>query len=160
MNSFARFHRAQADRTSGYEAALNDIRGGHKTGHWIWYIFPQLEGLGRSATARIYALRDLEGARAYLRDPVLRARYEEIAHGAGAQLALGSQLEALLGSRLDALKFVSSLTLFRVAARSLLGENKSYEQLAALCDSLLEQARKQGYSPCRVTLGRTEPVKL
>ena len=73
-----RFHRAQSDESAGYGRALQEIRAGAKRTHWIWYIFPQIEGLARSSTARAYALRDLGEAFDYLRDPLLRARYEEI----------------------------------------------------------------------------------
>ena len=54
-----------------YPRALSEIRNGRKTGHWIWYIFPQLKGLGYSSMSDYYGIRDLEEARAYLADPVL-----------------------------------------------------------------------------------------
>ena len=87
--SLARFHDAQASLSVGYKAALAEIRRGRKTSHWIWYIFPQLAGLGRSSTARAYALDDLAETCAYLRDPLLRTRYEEIACAVSDQLARG-----------------------------------------------------------------------
>src|SRR5918999_3584671 len=99
-----RFHSAQASPTAGYNTALAEIRQGRKTRHWIWYIFPQLAGLGRSSTARAYAIRDLAEACDYLRDPLLRARYEEIAGAVSDQLARGVALEDLMGSRIDTLK--------------------------------------------------------
>ena len=70
--SLERFHEAQAGRGAGYDTALAEIRAGGKRSHWIWYIFPQIEGLGGSSTARAYALQDLGEACAYLRDPILR----------------------------------------------------------------------------------------
>ena len=72
--SLARFQEAQADPHAGYDTALTEIRRGRKTSHWIWYIFPQLAGLGRSAMAEKYAIRDLAEACAYRRDPLLCAR--------------------------------------------------------------------------------------
>src|SRR6266566_5091310 len=114
--SLERFHEAQARRLAGYDAALAEIRAGGKRGHWIWYIFPQIEGLGRSSTARSYALRDLDEACTYLRDPVLRSRYEEISAAVEEQLAGGVSVEHLMGGSTDALKLASSLTLFRAAA--------------------------------------------
>src|SRR6266576_219495 len=84
--SLERFHEAQASRWAGYDAALAEIRAGGKRSHWIWYIFPQIEGLGHSSTARAYAIRDLGEACAYLRDPTLRARYEEIAAAVSEEL--------------------------------------------------------------------------
>src|SRR6266513_6158530 len=103
-----RFHEAQAGRWAGYDPALTEIRAGGKRSHWIWYIFPQIEGLGRSSMARDYAIRDLDEACAYLRDPILRARYEEIVAAVSEQLVRGIRLEDLMGSRIDALKLVSS----------------------------------------------------
>ena len=76
--SLDRFHDAQADAYSGYQAALAEIRSGRKRSHWIWYVFPQLAGLGRSGAAQHFAIQGIEEACEYLRDPVLRAHYEEI----------------------------------------------------------------------------------
>ena len=110
--SLERFHEAQASAWAGYDTALAEIRAGGKRSHWIWYIFPQIEGLGRSSTARAYAIEDLAEACAYLRDPILRARYEEIVAAVSEQLVRGIKVEDLMGSQIDALKLVSSLTLF------------------------------------------------
>src|SRR4051812_44382679 len=105
--SLERFHQAQASHSAGYETALAEIRAGQKRSHWIWYIFPQIQGLGRSSTARAYAVRDLDEARDYLNDPVLGTRYEEIARAVQEQLKAGVPLERLMGSEIDALKLVS-----------------------------------------------------
>lgn len=105
-----RFRAAQA---SAYDGALAEIRAGRKVGHWIWFVFPQLVGLGRSELSRTYGLRSLDEARAYLADPVLGPRLVEVA---GALLAVeGRSAEAILGD-IDALKVRSSLTLFHRAA--------------------------------------------
>ena len=152
--SLQRFHEAQASRAAGHDTALAEIRRGRKTSHWIWYIFPQLDGLGRSSTARAYALRDLTEARAYLRDRLLRARYEEIAGAVSDQLARGLSLQDLMGSSTDALKLASSLTLFRTAARSLTSKDPTFEPLAQRCNSLLEQIATQGYPPCAQTFAQ------
>ena len=119
MATLQRFTSAQDAPHSGFDAALAEIRAGGKRSHWIWYIFPQLAGLGRSSIARTYAIRDLAEACDYLRDPLLRARYEEIAGVVSNQLARGRALEDLMGGSTDALKLVSSLTLFRAAAQNL-----------------------------------------
>ena len=150
--SLERFHEAQAGPSAGYNTALSEILRGRKTGHWIWYIFPQLDGLGRSSTARAYALRDLAEACAYLRDPLLRAHYEEIAGAVSEQLARNRTLDDLMGSSTDALKLASSLTLFRAAAQSLAREDPTFDFLAQCCNSILEQATAQGYPPCAQTL--------
>jgi uncharacterized protein (DUF1810 family) len=68
--SLDRVHLAQASPSAGYNAALAEIRQEHKTSHWIWSIFPHIEGLGRSSTARAYALRDLADALRYLNSRV------------------------------------------------------------------------------------------
>jgi len=149
-----RFHEAQASNFAGYNTALAEIRRGRKTSHWIWYIFPQLDGLGRSSTARAYALHDLAEACAYLRDPLLRARYEEIAGAVSEQLDRDRALKELMGSSIDALKFASSLTLFRAAAQRLAREDPTFDSLAQCCDSLLRQTSAQGYPPCAHTLAQ------
>lgn len=152
--SLERFHKAQASPSAGYDTALAEIRRGRKTSHWIWYIFPQIEGLGRSSTARAYAIRDLAEACEYLRDPLLRARYEEIAGAVSEQLTRGVSLEELMGGRTDALKLFSSLTLFRAAAQALAVEDLTFDSVAQRFDSILDQTRAQGYPPCAWTLSR------
>ncbi len=148
-----RFREAQASRSAGYDTALAEIRRGRKTSHWIWYIFPQLAGLGRSAMAEKYAVRDLAEACDYLRDPLLRARYEEITAAVSDQLAHGLALEDLMGSRIDALKLVSSLTLFRAAAQRLAVADSAFASLVERCDSMLRQTAAEDYLECSRTLG-------
>ena len=150
--SLSRFHSAQVRPSAGYDTALAEIRAGHKTSHWIWYIFPQLTGLGRSSTARAYAIRDLAEACEYLRDPLLRARYEEIAAAVSDQLARGVSLEHLMGGRTDALKLVSSLTLFRAAAQRLAEKDPIFDSLAQRCAAILGDTTAQGFPPCAHTL--------
>jgi uncharacterized protein (DUF1810 family) len=152
--SLERFHEAQAKRSDGYDTALAEVRAGCKRSHWIWYIFPQIEGLGRSSTARAYAIQDLGEACAYLRDPVLRARYEEIVDAVSQQFGRGIRDEDLMGGRTDALKLVSSLTLFRAAAEQLARGDPVYASLAERLSALLEQTSGQGYPACDFTLGR------
>src|SRR6267378_4426678 len=122
--SLERFHEAQARGRAGYDTALTEIRAGGKRSHWIWYMFPQIEGLGGSSTARAYAIQDLGEACDYLRDPILRARYEEMVAAVSEQLVRGIRLEDLMGSQIDALKLVSSLTLFHAAAEQLAREDR------------------------------------
>ena len=152
--SLERFHKAQASPLAGYDTALAEIRAGGKRSHWIWYIFPQIEGLGLSSTARDYAMRDLGEACAYLRDPILRARYEEIVDAVSQQLGRGIRVEHLMASRTDALKLVSSLTLFRAAAEQLARADPDYASLAEHLAALLGQTSEQGYSACDFTLAR------
>jgi uncharacterized protein (DUF1810 family) len=152
--SLDRFHQAHASNSSGYDTALAEIRRGRKTSHWIWYIFPQIEGLGHSSAARAYAIRDLVETCAYLRAPLLRTRYEEIAGALSDQLARGRALEDLMGGSTDALKLVSSLTLFCAAAQRLAVDDPTFNSLAQRCDSILERTSAQGYPPCPQTLAR------
>src|SRR5256885_1159816 len=151
--SLERFHGAQASAWADYDTALAEIRAGGKRSHWIWYIFPQIEGLGQS-TARAYALRDLGEACAYLGDPILRARYEEIVAAVSEQLTRGIRLEDLMGGRTDALKLVSSLTLFHAAAEQLGREDPVYASLAERLAALLGQTGEQGYPACDFTLAQ------
>jgi uncharacterized protein (DUF1810 family) len=152
--SLERFHEAQANRWAGYDTALAEIRAGGKRSHWIWYIFPQIEGLGQSSTARAYALRDLGEACAYLRDPILRERYEEIVAAVSEQLVRGIRVQDLMGSRIDAVKLISSLTLFRAAAEQLAPEDPVYASLAERLAALLRETSEQGYPACDLTLAR------
>jgi uncharacterized protein (DUF1810 family) len=154
--SLERFHEAQAARLAGYDTALAEIRAGGKRSHWIWYIFPQIEGLGRSSTARAYAIRDLEEACTYLRDPILRARYEEILAAVREQLNRGIRVEDLMGGQIDALKLFSSLTLFRAAAEQLARKDPTYASLAERLAVLLRQTSEQGYPACDFTLARID----
>src|SRR5213079_2851990 len=140
-----RFHEAQARRWTGYDTALAEIRAGGKRSHWIWYIFPQIEGLGHSSTAQAYAIRNLGEACEYLRDPILRARYEEIVAAVSEQLVRGIRVEDLIGGRTDALKLVSSLTLFRAAAEQLAREDPVYASLTEHLAALLELTGEQDY---------------
>lgn len=95
-----------------YAAALTELKAGHKRGHWIWFVFPQLRGLGRSATAGSYAISGLQEARAYLSHPLLGPRLHECI---GALLVHARQPPELILGELDALKFRSCLTLFAQA---------------------------------------------
>jgi uncharacterized protein (DUF1810 family) len=107
-----RFVTAQ-DRGGTYQRALSELRGGLKVSHWIWFVFPQVAGLGFSQMAREYAISSLGEARAYLAHPVLGPR---LAESAGALLAVcGKSAEEILGP-VDAMKVRSSMTLFQAAA--------------------------------------------
>ncbi len=96
-----------------YDTALREIRAGRKRSHWMWYIFPQIQGLGFSSTAQYYAIRDLEEAKDYLAHPVLGARLKEIT---AALLSLdGLSAHEIFGYP-DDLKLRSCMTLFSLAA--------------------------------------------
>jgi uncharacterized protein (DUF1810 family) len=108
-----------------YEAALDELRTGRKSSHWMWFIFPQITGLGHSGMAQKFAITSLDEAKAYLQHPVLGPRLREC-----TQLVLnlnGRSAEQIFGYP-DHLKFRSCLTLFMTAAT----ENKVFK------DALLE----------------------
>lgn len=96
-----------------YEHARAELLAGRKTTHWMWFIFPQIEGLGRSPTARRYAIRSLDEARAYLAHPILGPRLVECTQIVNR--IDGKSAREIFGSP-DDLKFRSSLTLFARAA--------------------------------------------
>lgn len=101
-----RFVSAQAH---DYAAALAELRAGRKTTHWIWYVLPQLRGLGRSSRATFYGIADAHEARAYLAHPVLGPRLLECVAAMNAHTGLAA--DEILGG-IDAQKFRSCLTLF------------------------------------------------
>jgi uncharacterized protein (DUF1810 family) len=108
-HDLARFVDAQR---GAYPGVLRELQAGRKTGHWIWYVFPQVAGLGLSSMSQYYAIRSLEEARAYLAHPLLGARLRECA---AALLAVQRRsAEAILGE-VDARKVRSSMTLFHRA---------------------------------------------
>lgn len=109
--SLQRFVDAQSD--GAYDQARTELANGRKTSHWMWFVFPQVFGLGQSATSRWFAIRDLDEARAYLGHDVLGPRLRECVdilldtHGRSAERIFGS---------VDAMKLRSSMTLFARAA--------------------------------------------
>lgn len=96
-----------------FATALGELQAGRKRSHWMWFIFPQLRGLGRSSTAQFYGIASLDEARAYLAHPLLGPRLEHC-----TKAVLGSDapsLYAIFGTP-DDMKFRSSMTLFALAA--------------------------------------------
>jgi uncharacterized protein (DUF1810 family) len=142
MAGLTRFHEAQENV---WPVALAELRAGRKATHWIWFIFPQLTALGRSATALHYGIADLAEARAYLADPVLGARLDACADA--VLLHAGERPEAIMGT-VDALKLRSSATLFALAAGR--GTATGTRMLAIL-------ERFYGGEPCPLTLAQLEP---
>jgi len=109
VHDLSRFLSAQE---GSYGAALAEIRAGRKRSHWMWFIFPQIAGLGRSDTARYYAIRSLDEARAFLAHPVLGERLCTCV--AALEVLPNPDAEAVFGA-VDAVKLRSSLTLFAEA---------------------------------------------
>jgi uncharacterized protein (DUF1810 family) len=103
----------QAQDGGVYARALAEIQAGSKRSHWMWFVFPQLAGLGSSATAQSFAIRDLAEARDYLAHPLLGARLRECC---AALLALSGRPASAVFGYPDDLKLRSSMTLFALAA--------------------------------------------
>mgnify|MGYP000939163107 FL=1 len=109
----ARFVSAQEQ---DYQKALSELKNGRKETHWIWYIFPQIDGLGVSSIAQNYSIKSLEEAKAYLSHPVLGPRLVECAEALRG--VDGKTAREIMGSP-DDLKLKSSMTLFELADESL-----------------------------------------
>jgi len=106
MDTVERFVKAQEE---SYRQALTEIKNGRKRSHWMWYVFPQLKGLGRSETARYYGIANRQEAKAYLAHPLLGSRLLEIS---GELLKLESRDANAVFGKPDDVKLKSSMTLF------------------------------------------------
>ncbi len=107
---------------STYKTALSEIRNGRKLSHWMWFIFPQVSGLGLSETSKFYAIKNIDEAIAYLNHPVLGKRLLEVSE---ALLSIeGRTANQIFGSP-DDMKLKSSMTLFAVAS----GEASVFQQV-------------------------------
>lgn len=96
-----------------YENAVRELRSGQKRSHWMWFVFPQIDGLGSSVTAKRYAIKSLEEARQYLEHPILGARLLECTQAVNR--LQGRTVSQVFGAP-DDMKFCSSMTLFEVMA--------------------------------------------
>lgn len=105
--SLHRFLSAQEKQTDGYDEALRQVKSGRKTSHWIWYIFPQMRGLGYSETSKFYGIRGRDEAMAYIKHPVLRSRLVEITE---AVLQSPNTVRQIFGN--DDIKVHSCMELF------------------------------------------------
>ena len=142
QGSLVRFRAAQ-DRgnPSLYELAIAELQEGRKSSHWIWFVLPQLRGLGQSPTARHFGIADLCEARAYLADDFLSKRLEKVIAIISVQLEQPNQtLNHLMGNDLDANKTISSLTLFEAAG--LASATPLLDQLCQRCQSTIALLNK------------------
>ena len=110
MESLDRYKNAQV---ASYETALKEIRNGKKESHWMWYIFPQIIGLGETSTSIYYSIKSIEEAEEYLNDEVLGTNLREITN---ALLELESNDPVEVFGPIDALKLKSSMTLFDIVS--------------------------------------------
>jgi uncharacterized protein (DUF1810 family) len=156
VSELARFIKAQESTHSGFEVALAEMKAGHKDRHWIWYIFPQISGLGSSPQSRAYAIQSVAEASDYLRDKTLGPRLLAITEVVAQQVKNNVPIETLMGWDVDAQKLVSSLTLFVATAKKLFISEKlpEYQRLAQLSDEILDIAEAQGFPRCRHTMAQ------
>lgn len=113
MNDHYNLDRFIGAQAKAYASVLEELRAGKKYGHWMWYIFPQIKGLGHSAMAEQYAIASLEEANEYLKHPLLGSRLRECA---GVVMSLEGRPAEQIFHYPDNLKFRSSMTLFTEAA--------------------------------------------
>jgi uncharacterized protein (DUF1810 family) len=141
LGRFLAAHRDDFDR------ALSEIETGRKRSHWMWYIFPQVAGLGASSMSRRYAIVSLDEARAFLLDPTLGPNYERIVRAVWHQVVeLGMTIHSIFGSP-DDVKLVSSLTLFAGAARG----SDIMREARPQMDDILRAAEREGLPRCATT---------
>ena len=134
----SRFLTAQ-DSYSQYKTALEEIRNGRKRSHWMWFVFPQLKGLGHSYNADYYGIAGADEARAYWLHPVLRERLLEITE---ALLLLDGLSARQIFGEVDAMKLRSSMTLFwKVTEEELFRKVLDKYYVGKMCDSTLEMLR-------------------
>jgi uncharacterized protein (DUF1810 family) len=119
------------------DTALTELRAGRKRSHWMWFVFPQLRGLGRSSTAQFYGIASLDEARAYLAHPLLGSRLDACTRAVLESSA--SSLNVIFGSP-DDMKFRSSMTLFALASPD---EDSVFRQaLDRWCEGRLDAATR------------------
>lgn len=155
MLALERFKTAQGSPDSGFESALAEMQAGSKQGHWIWYVFPQLSGLGVSRFSKTYGIRDVAEAMEYLRDPLLCSRLVTITTAVADRLGQGVSPIRLMSSRVDVMKLVSSLTLFEHVARKLYKADgdETHRALAHIAAEVLAVAESGDYPRCPYTVG-------
>jgi uncharacterized protein (DUF1810 family) len=153
-----RFKDAQDQPMAGFESALAEIRAGGKRSHWIWYVFPQLAGMGHSAMSQTYGLDGIEEAEDYLRDPLLRSRLLTISTAVAEQVDQTPRptLGRVMGASIDVAKLVSSMTLFGAIAKHLHAAEAQdeYASIANVAERILVAAAAEGYPSCLFTLQR------
>jgi uncharacterized protein (DUF1810 family) len=142
-----RFVHAQ-DAGGTFAQALAELNAGAKRSHWIWFVFPQLAGLGSSPMAEMYGLQGVDEAAAYLRHPVLRDRLLSAMNAVRGQSV---PLRRLMGSEIDALKLASSMTLFSEIAK-----RANDDDIATAADEIMKRAQAEGFSACAFTTSQLQ----
>lgn len=145
-DSLQRFH--QRANQGWHQIALRELRNGRKTSHWMWWVFPQLNGLGTSRLATEYALEDDDEALSFLADPTLLANLVEVTEAVVLALGHGHSPETLMGGQTDVRKLVSSLTLFALVCDP---EQPPQQHLRTLCQQALTALDAHGFPQCSYT---------
>ena len=127
---------------SHFSTALDEIRSGKKSSDWVWYVFPQIEGLGRSAMNQRFAVSNVDDGRRFLDDPTTGSNFQTVLEVALEHLESGASLVQLMNG--DERKFVSSITLMRWLSIS--------PEVVELTQRALAASSAQGYMPCQATL--------
>lgn len=140
-----RFVKAQNDSKYNYSEVKKLLEEGKKEGDWIWYIFPQLKGLGSSEMSRKYGIRSIEEAQEYLKHSNLGSRLVELTKIVIGHLEKGKTIEDIMGSDIDVKKFRSSMTLFTVAAQKNNDDNKSNTFKTAICKAFPKEEKRKKY---------------
>ena len=175
-SSLKKFHRRHrcGDGYVCYDGALKEMQGGRKHTSWMWWIFPQVAGLGRSHLAKKYAIQSLQEVVDFLEDPVLGAHYCEITEVVMKQICReGVSLPHLFRKEIDVRKFISSITLFQWVALkhqtlpaattqpacsddesgySIDAPPMNYPAFLSFCAEIMAIAEQQGFKPCEKTL--------
>jgi uncharacterized protein (DUF1810 family) len=131
-----------------FDQALSEINGGRKRSHWMWFMFPQIAGLGSSPTATAYAIRNRAEATAFLQDPTLGPAYRQLVDAVWRQVVERGVTVRNLFGRPDDQKLVSSLTLFAGVAADLGDE---WTALTAIANGILDCAAEMGLLRCTAT---------
>lgn len=134
MDGLERFVKAQE---GSYPRALQEIKDGRKQSHWMWYIFPQMKGLGHSPTSQYYAIRDLAEAEAYMAHPILGSRLLEIS---GELLKLEAHDAASVMGWPDDMKLRSSMTLFHIVSGQPVFRQVLEKFFCGVCDEFTAEA--------------------
>jgi len=158
MNELDRFVAAQDSEHAGLADALDELRAGRKRGHWIWYVFPQLAGLGMSSMSQRDGLQGRAETEDYLQHGELRDRYARAIDVVAEHMCRlqPPPLAVLMGSEIDARKLVSSLTLFEAVAEGMAARSgdPALATLAERIGEVLAAAERQGYERCAITLDK------
>jgi uncharacterized protein (DUF1810 family) len=117
-------------------AALNEVKSGQKVSHWMWYFFPQLEGLGKSDASKYYGIKSLNEAKVFIQDKELQSFLVEITLNIAEHLSNKTRTITQIFGPIDKHKFLSSITLFYYAAKSL--KNKDLKKFFKYCKKKAE----------------------